>query len=255
MNDSGLVGVGTNLPVNKLDVRGGSITTDTSLGVGTTSLAAALDVRSAGGQSVPQGMLTQTTSGDYARLRFVSPSNSGWDIAVGGTSNIMNFYAGSTNRNVISLNANGTVSVPILSVTGGSDVAEPFPMQDESVEKGAVVVIDEEHPGRLKQSARAYDKRVAGIVSGANGINPGISLHQDGALEGGQNVALSGRVYVQADTSNGDIEAGDLLTSSDVPGHAMKATDRERSQGAVLGKAMSPLHDKEGTVLVLVTLQ
>ncbi len=255
VTDTGLVGVGTNAPANKLDVRGGSITTDTSLGVGTTSLAAALDVRSAGGQSIPQGMLTQTTSGEYARLRFVSPANSGWDIAVGGANNVMNLYAGSTNKNVLSLNANGTVSVPILSVTGGSDLAEPFPMQDETVEKGSVVVIDEAHPGRLKRSTRAYDKRVAGIVSGANGINPGIALQQDGALEGGQNVALSGRVYVEADTSNGEIEAGDMLTSSDTPGHAMKATDRERAQGAVIGKAMSPLHVKEGSVLVLVTLQ
>ena len=60
---------------------------------------------------------------------------------------------------------------------------------------------------------------------------------------------------MRADTSNCDIEAGDLLTTSDVPGRAMKATDRERSRGAALGKAMSPLRDKEGTVLVLVTLQ
>jgi hypothetical protein len=107
----------------------------------------------------------------------------------------------------------------------------------------------------LKRSARAYDRRVAGIVSGANGIHPGIALHQEGVLEGGQDVALSGRVYVQADTSNGEIEAGDMLTSSDIPGCAMKATDWERARGAIIGKAMSPLHEKQGMVLVLVTLQ
>jgi len=37
--------------------------------------------------------------------------------------------------------------------------------------------------GQLKRSARAYDTRVAGIVSGANGIKPGIALKQEGALD------------------------------------------------------------------------
>lgn len=60
---------------------------------------------------------------------------------------------------------------------------------------------------------------------------------------------------MQADTSNGEIEPGNMLTSSDVLGHAMKATDWERSHGAVIGKAMSALHDGEGAVLVLVSLQ
>ena len=128
-------------------------------------------------------------------------------------------------------------------------------MGDEQLEKGAVVVIDNEHPGRLKRSRRAYDKRVAGIISGANGVNPGISLHQEGAMEGGQNVALSGRVYVQAETSNGAIEPGDMLTTSDSPGYAMKVTDHSRAQGAVIGKAMTPLKQGSGQVLVLVTLQ
>jgi hypothetical protein len=35
----------------------------------------------------------------------------------------------------------------------------------------------------------------------------------------------------------------------------MKVTDRERSQGTILGKAMSGLDEGEGLVLVLVSLQ
>ena len=91
----------------------------------------------------------------------------------------------------------------------------------------------------MKLSTRAYDTRVAGIVSGGNGINPGIALHQEGALESGQNVALTGRVYAQADAAFGAINPGDLLTTSDTPGHAMKVTDHAKAQGAILGKAMS----------------
>ena len=48
------------------------------------------------------------------------------------------------------------------------------------------------------------------------------------------------------------IKPGDLLTTSEVPGHAMKATDRERWDGAIIGKAMSSLESGEGLVLVLV---
>ena len=120
---------------------------------------------------------------------------------------------------------------------------------------GSVVIIDEENVGRLKLSEVAYDTRVAEIVSGANEINPGISLSQQGVTEGGQNVALSGRVYVLVDASSSPIKPGDLLTTSDTPGHAMKVVDHGRAQGAVIGKAMSALNEGSGMVLVLVTLQ
>ena len=145
--------------------------------------------------------------------------------------------------------------VKTLTIIGGSDVAEPFAMSSADIPKGAVVIIDDTHPGQLKLSEHAYDTRVAGIVSGANGINPGLSLKQKGVLEDGQNVALSGRVYALADASNGAIQPGDLLTTSSTPGHAMKVTDHAKAQGAILGKAMSSLAEGQGLVLVLVTLQ
>ena len=142
-----------------------------------------------------------------------------------------------------------------LTIMGGADLAEPFQMSGKDIPKGALVVIDEENPGRLKKSERAYDTRVAGIVSGANGINPGISLHQDGALEGSDNVALSGRVFALADASEAPIKPGDLLTTSATPGHAMKVMDHAQAQGAIIGKAMSSLEKGKGMVLVLVSLQ
>jgi len=144
-----------------------------------------------------------------------------------------------------------------ITIKGGADLAEPFPISQarDEVREGTVVVIDDEHAGRLKMSSRAYDSKVAGVVSGANGVKPGIQMQQDGLLEGGKNIALTGRVYVQADTSNGVIRPGDLLTTSYLPGHAMKVTDHARALGAILGKAMTELDSGQGTVLVLVTLQ
>jgi len=149
----------------------------------------------------------------------------------------------------------GAVSVCSLQIRGGCDVAEPFQMSHQEIPKGSVVVIDDENAGQLKLSDRAYDSRVAGIVSGANGIKPGLSLSQEGVLEGGQNVALSGRVYVLADASNGAIKPGDLLTTSSTPGHAMRVKNNAKAQGAILGKAMGSLKEGKGMVLVLVTLQ
>ena len=116
-----------------------------------------------------------------------------------------------------------------------------------------VVAIDPLNPGKLTLSTKAYNRRVAGIISGAGGVNPGMRMSQAGTLANGQHpVALSGRVYCWVD---GAVKAGDLLTTSTTPGHAMKATNRTKAQGAILGKAMTSQKEGKGLVLVLVTLQ
>ncbi len=150
----------------------------------------------------------------------------------------------------------GRIKTQVLEITGGSDLAEPFEMSHEQVlEPGSVVIIDDEHPGQLKLSDRAYDRRVAGVVSGAGGIKPGLTLNQTELTKTGQNVALSGRVYVKATVSNGAISPGDLLTTSDILGLAMRASDDAIRPGMTIGKAMSSLNKGEGLVLVLVNLQ
>jgi hypothetical protein len=153
------------------------------------------------------------------------------------------------------LYASGDMSCATLTIRGGADLAEPFALSEKRVTPGAVVVIDPENPGRLKLSVEAYDHKVAGIISGAGGVRPGISMLQTETLEGGQNVALSGRVYALVDATEHPVKPGDLLTTSDTPGHAMRANDPQRAVGAVLGKAMTPLPEGRGLVLVLVSLQ
>lgn len=180
------------------------------------------------------------------------------------------FTAGTANSNVFYVRATGGVkfntgtnafwteadmSCATLTIRGGADLAEPFAMSDDVVQPGAVVVIDPDQPGRLKLSTSAYDHKVAGIVSGAGGVQPGISMIQTEKLEGGRNVALSGRVFALVDATKNPIRPGDLLTTSDTPGHAMKAAIPALAQGAILGKAMTPLANGRGLVLVLVSLQ
>ena len=81
-------------------------------------------------------------------------------------------------------------------------------------------------------------------------------MGQQGTVtDGAHAVALTGRVYCRATAANGPIAPGDLLTTSDVPGHAMRVDDPTRAQGAIIGKAMGSLEKGEGLVLVMVGLQ
>jgi len=151
---------------------------------------------------------------------------------------------------------NGRVQANVLQINGGSDLAEPFETMEESaLEPGTVMVIDEHANGKLTASTLAYDRKVAGIISGAGGVKPGITMKQDGLTEGRSLVAIAGRVYCKAEATSEPIRPGDLLTTSDLPGFAMKATDRDRSHGTIIGKAMTGLDTGTGLVLVLVNLQ
>jgi hypothetical protein len=152
------------------------------------------------------------------------------------------------------------VVTPILEITGGSDLSESFDIRGfgkvPAPVSGMVVSIDPNEPGKLVVSATAYDRKVAGIISGAGGVKPGMIMGQEGTpAHGASPVALTGRVYCYVDTANGAILPGDLLTTSDNPGHAMKVTDYPKAQGAIIGKAMTGLPGGKGLVLVLVTLQ
>lgn len=145
-----------------------------------------------------------------------------------------------------------------VEVTGdirllNADCAEDFDAcAAEGVQPGNVVVLG--HEGRLRQSRQAYDKRVAGVVSGAGDYKPGIVLDRRPQPDRVA-VALLGKVFCLVDADFGDIEAGDLLTTSDTPGHAMKASDAHKALGAVIGKALRPWTKGRGLIPVLVALQ
>ena len=155
-----------------------------------------------------------------------------------------------------------TANVPCLNILGGCDLAEPFAVAKsgdhaDRIVPGMVVVIDPAHPGQLKLAAEPYDAKVAGIISGANGLNTGMMMRAVGNphVAGDHPVALTGRVWCWCDASAGAIKPGDRLTTSSTVGHAMKVTDAGRAGGAVIGKAMTPLAEGRGLVLVLVGLQ
>lgn len=246
IKDTGNVGIGTSTPNHQLSLGRGPTWTRNGWG-GSLELqnatAIAWQANSAGqrfgmGHTNTGFYIFRTTSDPGTA---VSPAN--YDLSISDT---------------------GVTSVRALQITGGADFAENFDVnaaptassETAKVEAGMVVSIDAANPGKLALSTKAYDHRVAGIISGAGGVNPGMTLRQEGTLANGkQPVALSGRVYCWVDASQGAIEPGDLLTTSSTPGHAMKVMDSAKAQGAIIGKAMTGLKEGRGLVLVLVTLQ
>jgi hypothetical protein len=153
----------------------------------------------------------------------------------------------------------GRVITQELEITGGSDLTENFRVEDSrdlTAVPGMLVSIDAGDKGRLCITGTPYDKRVAGVISGAGGIETGFVMSQKGSIaDGSTPVAIAGRVYCFADASYGAIKPGDLLTSSPVPGHAMKVGNYRKAQGAIVGKALTGLDRGRGQVLILVTLQ
>lgn len=174
----------------------------------------------------------------------------------GGQINL-NKYDGT---NTISIDADyfgvGRITTEELQITGGSDLAENFDIfsQNVKISPGMVVSINTQKAGALTISNTSYDKKVIGIISGANDVRTGMIMGQKGSIADGEfPVAITGRVYAFASNMNGKIEAGDLLTTSTKAGYLMKATDKNRAFGSIVGKAMTNLEEESGFVLIVIT--
>ena len=147
----------------------------------------------------------------------------------------------------------GNVTVTGDVVLSGADCAEEFDIGVHGIEPGTVMVLDEN--GLLRPSERAYDKRVAGVVSGAGDYRPAMILDRRESSQQRMPIALVGKAFCKADAQYGQIEIGDLLTTSTTPGHAMRASDATKAFGAVIGKALQPLDSGCGLIPILVALQ
>jgi hypothetical protein len=151
------------------------------------------------------------------------------------------------------VNVTGDLTAHDVFIAGG-DCAEEFAIAPTSeIEPGMVMVLGQD--AALHPSQQAYDKRVAGVISGAGDYKPGIVLDKQEASKHRMPVALVGKVHCKVDAHYASIEVGDLLTTSPTPGHAMKAVDPKKACGAVMGKALQPLAAGCGLIPILVTLQ
>ncbi len=245
-NNSGSVGIGTTNPNGRLHIWK-PVSSSPVLQLDSRKIAGPLTITMKllfDGTSIDAG----STLGDFP---INLNRNSSGDVLLAGGGGRVGI---GTISPLAKLHVAGIARVEAVQITG-ADVAEKFPVSEE-VKPGMVVAIDPEHPGKLCLSRGAYNRRVAGVVSGANGLPAGAVL---GNLPGQENaipIALSGRVWVYCDATDHPVEPGDLLTTAEQIGHAMAVTDYERAHGTVIGKAMTGLkNEKSGLVLVLVNLQ
>jgi hypothetical protein len=161
------------------------------------------------------------------------------------------------NGHIIVRNAAGTNQIHLDGKAGdivlaNADCAEEFEITEDAP-PGTVMTIGDDR--RLVPCDQPYDRRVAGIISGAGGTRPGITLGRVADGPKRAPIALVGRVGCRVDARAHPIEIGDLLTTSAERGHAMRAADPQRAFGAVIGKALAPLRGELGLIPVLVALQ
>jgi hypothetical protein len=175
-------------------------------------------------------------------------------LAVNGIATVSNLaIVGGLNVNV-DATIIGDLMVKGDVILLGADCAEEFDLQGAGeVEPGTEMVLDE--MGTLEPSRQLYDKKVAGVVSGAGEYRAGMILDRRDTSHKRAALALVGKVFCKVDAQYAPVEVGDLLTTSPTLGHAMKATDPLRAFGSVIGKALRPLKSGQDLVPILVTLQ
>ncbi len=215
LTSSGNVGIGTTSPAGKLDISN-------------TADQPALRIEASSGTNLIEAY--NTGSGSATGLIFRVERETG-DVHAVGAFYGAGFYSGS------------------------ADVAEHINVS-EPMEPGDVVEIDPEKPGYFRKARGAYSRLVAGVISS----DPGVVLGSNSDPVEGEGdprpvLALAGRVPVKATTENGPIHVGDLLVASSKPGYAMRCTDPASAVGAVIGKALEPLEEGEGIIMVQVTLR
>lgn len=105
-------------------------------------------------------------------------------------------------------------------------VAKMVEVKDKNVKDGSVISTTDK--GAVLSSI-PYDAQVIGVVARDAGI-----IISTQATQNGVPVISNGSVYLLVSTQNGAIKKGDVLTTSTIPGVAVKA-DRE---GYVLGTAL-----------------
>ena len=137
--------------------------------------------------------------------------------------------------------------LPVLTiqeVRQGSDIAETYyAASDTTLAAGDLVSLDPSIEGGVQESTTSYDNALMGIVS----TEPGDVLSSGPTAGIPEVIALAGRVPVMVTNENGNINPGDYLTSSDIPGVAMRATSPGRMVAVAMQGYAPDADPSEGT--------
>jgi len=209
------------------------------LGVGTMSPAGAVDVRNTANQPA---LRIESSSG----TNLIEAYNTGSGTATGLVFRV--------ERESGDVRADGAFYGAGFH-TGSADLAEHV-NASEPLEPGDVVEIDPDNSQHFRLASSAGSRLVAGVISTQPGVVLGSNADPINGDEDTRPVlALAGRVPVKATTENGPIRSGDILISSSTPGYAMRCDDPASAMGAVIGKALEPLEEGVGLIMIQVTLR
>jgi hypothetical protein len=233
-----------------------------NVGVGAEGNAGAIFVKDNSGEDSivlngETGNMALGRSGNGGDL-FLKDDSGQDAIVMRGTTGNLGIGRFGRDGNIFVKNDKGEDTIHLSGNTGdillrNADCAEDFDVEDECVEPGDVMVIGE--GDALRRCQAAYDRRVAGVISGAGTYSAGMVLDRRPSDRARMPLALVGKIFCKADANHGAIRVGDLLTTSPTPGCAMRAADPVRAFGAVIGKALGSLDSGQGMVAVLVGLQ
>jgi hypothetical protein len=261
---NGFVGINTTAPVWPLHVAGGLLSDGPMLSRGfpandtTADITSRMELlnRGAGGTSYLWRIYTAAVGGGFG----VNPNSfEVWEYPPSGQPaccipRLRILKAGATVPGEVVIDGAGNLTVAGNIAAKYQDLAE-WVKGHGALSAGTVVVLDQDRSDEVLPSDRPYDTRVAGVVSAA----PGIVLGEPG--EGKVKISTTGRVKVKVDAASGPIQIGDLLVTSGRVGYAMKSRPISIGEalfhrpGTLIGKALEPLAEGEGEILVLLSLQ
>jgi hypothetical protein len=246
--NGGNVGIGTGAPGAKLHVAGVA-PFGTAAFAGTSFISHfnynadnSEDTYIRGGKAGSRVIINDASAGN------VVVALGGGNVGVGTATPTAKLHVQGAGRITGNLTVDGNIAAKY------QDVAEWVPAA-EQLAAGTVIVLDSSKSNQVISSSKSYDTRVAGVIS----AQPGITLGEQGDSK--VLVSTTGRVLVNVDATNGPIQIGDLLVTSDREGFAMKSLPVEigavrlHRPGTLIGKALEPLASGTGKILVLLSLQ